>query len=87
MLNMRGTARIDFLYDAKNKKLYVDEVNPIPWCFSHHLWEARNISYQELLSIMWTDDIDLEVQNQQRIISVEQDVISTITTNKLKEMK
>ena len=37
MLNMRGTARIDFLYDNKNKKLYVDEVNSIPWCFSHHL--------------------------------------------------
>ncbi len=87
MLNMRGTARIDFLYDAKNKKLYVDEVNPIPWCFSHHLWEARNISYQELLSIMLKDAIDLEVKNQQRILSVETDVISTITTNKLKEMK
>ena len=27
MLNMRGTARIDFLYDTKKKLLYIDEIN------------------------------------------------------------
>ncbi len=87
MLNMRGTARIDFLYDNKNKKLYVDEVNVVPWCFSHHLWEARNISYQELLSIMLKDAVDSEIKNQQRVQIIETDIISTMTTNKLKEMK
>ena len=87
MLNMRGTARTDFLYDNKNKKLYVDEVNVVPWCFSHHLWEARNISYQELLSIMLKDAVDSEIKNQQRVQIIETDIISTMTTNKLKEMK
>ena len=87
MLNMRGTARIDFLYDNKSKKLYVNEINPIPWCFSHHLWEARNISYQELLNIMLKDAIDSEVKNQKRNSTIQTDIISTITTNKLKEMK
>ena len=87
MLNMRGTARIDFLYDNKEKKLYVDEVNSIPWCFSHHLWEARNISYQELLNIILKDAIDVEIKNQQRTTSVKTDIISTLTTAKIKEMK
>ena len=87
MLNMRGTARVDFLYDNKNKKLYVDEVNTIPWCYSHHLWEARNISYQELLNILLKDAVDLAIKNQQRILTVNSDVISTMTTKKLKEMK
>ena len=87
MLNMRGTARTDFLYDNKNKKLYEDEVNVVPWCFSHHLWEARNISYQELLSIMLKDAVDSEIKNQQRVQIIETDIISTMTTNKLKEMK
>ena len=87
MLNMRGTARIDFLYDSKNKKLYVDEVNSIPWCFSHHLWEARNISYKELLSIMLEDAILVEVKHQGMINTIDTDVIKKITNAKLKEMK
>ena len=87
MLNMRGTARIDFLYDNKNKKLYVDEVNSIPWCFSHHLWEARNISYKELLSIMLEDAIAVEVKHQGMINTLDTNIIKKITNNKLKEMK
>ena len=45
-LNNTGLSRIDFLYDSKKKKLYVDEINSIPSCFSHHLWEEANISYK-----------------------------------------
>lgn len=87
MLNMRGVARIDFLYDSKNKKLYVDEVNSIPWCFSHHLWEARNISYKEMLNIMFEDAIAVEVRNQGMVNSLDTDVIKKINNAKLKEMK
>ena len=87
ILNMRGTARVDFLYDNKNKKIYVDEINSIPWCMSHHLWEARNISYQELLNIMLKDAIDLEIKNQSRKLTIDSDIIKTMTTNTLKEMK
>ncbi len=87
MLNMRGTARVDFLYDNKNKQLYVDEVNSIPWCFSHHLWEARNISYKELLSIMLEDAIAWEVKHQEMITSMDNKFISKLTNNKVKEMK
>ena len=87
MLNMRGTARIDFLYDNNKKKLYVDEVNSIPWCFAHHLWEARNISYQELLNIMLKDAIDLEIMKQQRTMTIDTDIIKTMNNTKLKEMK
>lgn len=87
MLNMRGTARIDFLYDTKNKKLYVDEVNSIPWCFSHHLWESRNISYKELLNIMLEDAISLEVKHQQMINTIDTNVIKKLDNKKIKEMK
>ena len=87
ILNMRGAARIDFLYDNKNKVLYVDEINNIPWCYSHHLWEARNISYKELLNIMIKDAIDQEVKNQGMITTIDTDIIKRINTTKLEEMK
>ena len=87
MLNMRGTARIDFLYDNKNKKLYVDEVNSIPWCFSHHLWEARNISYTELLNIMLADAIAIELRNQKMTMILDSGIVSNMNQSKIKEMK
>ena len=87
LLNMRGTARIDFLYDTKSKKLYVDEVNSIPWCFAHHLWEARNISYRELLNVMLKDAISVEVKHQEMTLTLSSDIIKNTTNAKLKEMK
>lgn len=87
MLNMRGTARIDFLYDNKNKKLYVDEVNSIPWCFGHHLWEARNISYKELLNIMLADAIAQEIKTQGMTTTLDDRLIKKINNTKLEEMK
>jgi len=87
MLNMRGTARIDFLYDSKRKKLYVDEVNSIPWCFSHHLWEARNISYKELLNMLLADAIAVEVKTQGMTMTLDSGVVSTMSQTIIKEMK
>lgn len=57
LLNNTGLSTVDFLYDKKRKKLYIDEINSIPTCFSHHLWEEANISYKELLTIMINDAI------------------------------
>lgn len=87
ILNMRGTARVDFLYDKKNNKLYVNEVNCIPFCFAHHLWEARNISYKELLSILLKDAIDNEVKLQQMTLVMENDILKKMTNRTIKEMK
>ena len=44
LLNNTGLSTIDLLYDKKRKKLYIEEINSIPNCFSHHLWEEANIS-------------------------------------------
>lgn len=87
LLNMRGTARVDFLYDKKNNHLYVNEVNCIPFCFSHHLWEERNISYKELLSIMLKDAIDNEVKLQKMSLVMDNDIIKKMTNRTIREMK
>ena len=58
VLALSGVARIDFIYDNKNKKLYVNEVNTIPNFFSHHLFEDKNIDYREMLGIMIKEAID-----------------------------
>lgn len=87
MLNMKGTARIDFIYDTKNKKLYVNEVNTIPYCFSYHLWEAVNISYRELLNIMMDNAIDSVVKSEGMTLTLDSDEFKKITNKTIKEMK
>ena len=49
MLNMRGTARIDFLYDTDADKVYVNEINTIPGSLSFYLWEPAGVKYTKLL--------------------------------------
>jgi D-alanine-D-alanine ligase len=87
MLNMKATARIDFLYDNKNKKLYVNEINTIPSCFTHHLWESRNISYKELLNIMIEDAINDVTKKDGMTLTLDSDILKKITIKSIKDMK
>ena len=69
-------------------KLYVNEVNCIPFCFAHHLWKARNITYKELLNIMLKDAVENEVRTQQMMLTMEDnDIIKKMTNRTIKEMK
>lgn len=51
-LGASGVVRIDYLYDDKSKKLYVNELNTIPGCLSFYLWTPLNKEYDELLDDM-----------------------------------
>lgn len=87
MLNMKATARIDFLYDNKNKKLYVNEINTIPSCFTHHLWESRNISYRELLNIMIEDAIKSVTKKEGMTLTLDSEILKELNNKNIKEMK
>ncbi len=47
-LNTSGIVRIDYLYDTKNEKIYLNEINIIPGSLSFYLW--KNMKYKELLA-------------------------------------
>lgn len=51
-LGFSGNCRIDFMYDTKQSKLYLTEVNPLPGSLAFYLWAESN---PELL---YTDLID-----------------------------
>lgn len=48
-INASGVARVDFLIDDKNKKLYVNEINTIPGDLSSYLWMAKKMNQTELI--------------------------------------
>ncbi len=62
ILNASGVARIDFLIDDKNKKIFVNEINTIPGDLSAYLWMAKKITNKELLENL----IDLAIQEQKK---------------------
>ena len=86
-LNNTGLSRIDFLYDSKKKKLYVDEINSTPSCFSHHLWEEANISYKELFTIMINDTIKNINKDSEMITTMDMDVLKDLKNSDIKEFK
>jgi D-alanine-D-alanine ligase len=47
-----GVARIDFMIDEENGKLYFNEINTIPGSLAFYLWESIGIPYKELLDRM-----------------------------------
>ena len=47
-LNCDGVARIDFMIDEKDNRIYVNEINTIPGSLSFYLWEATGISFGQL---------------------------------------
>lgn len=49
VINASGVARIDFLIDDKDKKIYVNEINTIPGDLSSYLWIAKKTSQKELI--------------------------------------
>lgn len=49
VINASGCARIDFLIDDKNKKIYVNEINTIPGDMASYLWMARKVTFEELI--------------------------------------
>ncbi|MCR5358053.1 MAG: D-alanine--D-alanine ligase [Lachnospiraceae bacterium] len=52
LLGCNGVARIDFMIDEDNGKLYFNEINTIPGSLSFYLWEPIGIPYKELLTRM-----------------------------------
>ena len=60
VINASGVARVDFLIDDKNKKLYVNEINTIPGDLSSYLWMAKKMTQKELVNNL----IDLAVSEQ-----------------------
>ena len=86
-LALSGTARIDYVYDQKAKKLYINEINTVPNFFSHHLFDDKNIDYRELLGIMIKEAIDKVNKKDTMIKTINDKMFKNVTSKDIRNMK
>lgn len=86
-LALSGVAKIDYIYDQKEKKLYINEVNTIPNFFSHHLFDDKNIDYRELLGIMIKEAIDKVNKKDTMIKTINDKMFKNVTSKDIRNMK
>lgn len=56
--------RVDYLYDEKNNKLFVNEINAIPWALQMHLWEKSWIKDGDFLKALIDTAISKELSRR-----------------------
>lgn len=72
-----GTARVDMLCDSKAKRVYFNEVNPLPGSLYAHNWARAGISNVQLVTTL----LDLAMQRFQE----KQTVATSFSTNYLQQ--
>jgi D-alanine-D-alanine ligase len=82
-----GIARVDFLYDKESKKIYANEINPMPGTIYHHLWKASGMELNELLKNL-IDFAKERYESKNKIrYAFETDILKKANSIKLKMKK
>ena len=64
-LGVSGNSRIDFLIDEDTNKVYINEINSIPGSLAFYLWEAKGISFSQVLD----DMINIGIKDYKKRVS------------------
>ena len=76
-LGATGVSRIDFLMDAENEKVYVNEINTNPGSLSFYLWEASGIKFPVLMDLLVKQAVDRQRRRERMIFSYSTNLLST----------
>lgn len=76
VLNAGGIARVDFLIDKKEKKVYVNEINTIPGSLSFYLWTPKNKSYKDLLDEIISLAVRAYKRKKRKVFTFDTNILS-----------
>lgn len=82
-LKNESIARIDFLYDNKEKKLYVNEINTIPGALSYYLFEDKGIYFDELIDKIINVGLKRDYKNKNLRNTFTSSVLNQTKSNKI----
>lgn len=76
VLGSAGVARIDFLINAENNEVYVNEINTIPGSLSFYLWEKTDRNFTELMTSLVKLALKRQRERENLTFSFESNVLS-----------
>ncbi|MEI6587389.1 MAG: D-alanine--D-alanine ligase family protein [Candidatus Moraniibacteriota bacterium] len=82
-----GIARVDFLYDTASKKVYANEINPMPGTVYHHLWKASGLELDALLKKLIDFAVERHREKNKFKYTFDSDMMSFANSVKLKLKK
>lgn len=74
-IDCKGIARVDFLFDYKNDKVYVNEINTMPGAVSFYLWEASGIPFNKLIDNLINIAYEVFEDKKKNITSIDTDIL------------
>lgn len=77
-LGCNGVSRIDFMLDADENKIWVNEINTIPGSLAFYLWEASGIKYKDLLDRMVKLALKRERENKDITYSFDTNILAGV---------
>ena len=75
-LRNESIARIDFLYDNLNQKLYVNEINTIPGALSYYLFEEKGIYFDQLIDQLINFGLKRDYKNKELVNNFTSNVLN-----------
>ncbi len=81
-LGSAGNARIDFMIDSKEKKVYINELNSIPGSLAFYLWDAKHINFSQVLDEMINIGIKDYKKRMSKTHSFETNILQGFAVNK-----
>ncbi len=82
-----GVARIDFMIDEADGKIYFNEINTIPGSFSFYLWDPTGVPFDELVHRMIQIAVARHRARNSRVRSYDVNLLSTRSLSGLKGAK
>lgn len=84
-LRNESVARIDFLYDKIEKKLYVNEINTIPGALSYYLFEDKGVFFDELIDKIILNAIKRDYKKNKLLNYFNSNVLNSKNNLKMKK--
>ena len=69
LFNLSGVIRVDYIYDIKKKRLYLNEINAVPGSLAYYFWAKDNISINDLLEKL----VLIAKKNKDRVFKLKND--------------
>lgn len=87
LFDCSGTARVDFLYDTQQDKVYANEINTMPGTLYHHLWKASGLEIGAVIEKLLDLALEKHTEKNKITSTFKSDLLSFANSVKLQMEK